>query len=245
MSQAIILSLSRDDVVAQPIADAMIEHRLDIWWEQVEPSEPSSFEGILERVDRARAVVLIWSGSACDPAATLYQDLAAHAVAQLKAIHVIVEDGCKPPLNGAGTIYRLSGWRTRPGSIRRFFGGALYLRDVVTAAQYKIAGRDPPPPNAPRNMLLRQMAFIAPAMFAVIALIPTLIGLWVDLGLSAGPSQEEEALWARAGNSCPALRTLIQRFPDGYYADQAPTLMRTMPDGSRRPVKFDGVQGNM
>lgn len=30
----------------------------------------------------------------------------------------------------------------------------------------------------------------------------------------------------------------------GAVADRAPTLMRTMPDGSKRPVKFDGVQGD-
>jgi hypothetical protein len=29
----------------------------------------------------------------------------------------------------------------------------------------------------------------------------------------------------------------------GARPDQAPTLMRTMPDGSNRPVKFDGIQG--
>jgi len=30
----------------------------------------------------------------------------------------------------------------------------------------------------------------------------------------------------------------------GSRAGQAPTLMRTMADGSKRPVKFDGVQGD-
>lgn len=29
----------------------------------------------------------------------------------------------------------------------------------------------------------------------------------------------------------------------GAQPGQAPTLMRTMPDGSKRPVKFDGIQG--
>lgn len=29
----------------------------------------------------------------------------------------------------------------------------------------------------------------------------------------------------------------------GARPGQAPTLMRTMPDGSKRPVKFDGIQG--
>ena len=30
----------------------------------------------------------------------------------------------------------------------------------------------------------------------------------------------------------------------GARPNQAPTLMRTMPDGSKRPVKFDGIQGD-
>jgi len=30
----------------------------------------------------------------------------------------------------------------------------------------------------------------------------------------------------------------------GARAGQAPTLMRTMPNGSKRPVKFDGIQGD-
>ncbi|MFS0771578.1 hypothetical protein [Sphingomonas sp. 1P08PE] len=30
----------------------------------------------------------------------------------------------------------------------------------------------------------------------------------------------------------------------GARAGQAPTLMRTMADGSKRPVKFDGIQGD-
>ncbi|MCW2389806.1 hypothetical protein M2333_002852 [Sphingobium sp. B11D3B] len=40
--------------------------------------------------------------------------------------------------------------------------------------------------------------------------------------------------------------TRAKRYNDaatGARPGQAPTLMRTMPDGSRRPVKFDGVQG--
>jgi len=40
--------------------------------------------------------------------------------------------------------------------------------------------------------------------------------------------------------------TAAKRYNDaatGARPGQAPTLMRTMPDGSKRPVKFDGVQG--
>jgi hypothetical protein len=40
--------------------------------------------------------------------------------------------------------------------------------------------------------------------------------------------------------------TPAKRYNDsatGAQPGQAPTLMRTMPDGSKRPVKFDGVQG--
>lgn len=40
--------------------------------------------------------------------------------------------------------------------------------------------------------------------------------------------------------------SLAKRYNDaatGAQPGQAPTLMRTMPDGSKRPVKFDGVQG--
>lgn len=39
--------------------------------------------------------------------------------------------------------------------------------------------------------------------------------------------------WKRYNDAAPGAR-----------AGQAPTLMRTMPDGSKRPVKFDGIQGD-
>ncbi|MBB5710435.1 hypothetical protein [Sphingomonas xinjiangensis] len=44
------------------------------------------------------------------------------------------------------------------------------------------------------------------------------------------------------GKASPATR--YNDAAAGARHGQAPTLMRTMPDGSKRPVKFDGVQGD-
>lgn len=59
-----------------------------------------------------------------------------------------------------------------------------------------------------------------------------------------GPSYEAPQIgWVKEnlGRETPA--KLYNDAATGARPGQAPTLMRTMPDGSKRPVKFDGVQG--
>ncbi|MDF0545634.1 hypothetical protein PX699_25050 [Sphingobium sp. H39-3-25] len=56
------------------------------------------------------------------------------------------------------------------------------------------------------------------------------------------PHDRPQIGWAKEnlGRDTPA--KLYDDFATGARLGQAPTLMRTMPDGSKRPVKFDGIQ---
>lgn len=219
MTDIAVLSVAADAGHARIIVDALVEDRQNSRWVPLgEGGTP--VDDARAAVEAARCVLLVFSRhSAADPD---FAALAALAAEQRLAVGVLLDDEAPPPLPGAITLYDMRGWRARPAVWQRWLGGNLYLRDLLTAARYKIANRDPPAPSAPRAMLVRQALAVVPAAFAVIALFPTLLGLWNDLGLANRPGREEQAAWDRIDpTSCPALRGFLAAHPDGKLAGVA------------------------
>ena len=221
MSRILVLTLTADAATAQPIVDALIKDRLDVQWIQLDPADPDAVAATRGSLDESRAALFVWSGNGLAPEAAPYLDLAKSAQRQGKAICVKVEAIDLPPSLAGCPTYSLHGWRASPGAIRRFFGGELYLRDVVAAAQFRAAGRDPSPPSAPRKMRMRQLLVAIPALFALLGIARTLIGFWDMSGLSDRPSREEQAAWTALDGSCEGLRGFLAAHPDGRHAAKA------------------------
>lgn len=58
-----------------------------------------------------------------------------------------------------------------------------------------------------------------------------------------GPFPSPKIEWVKENLGKESAATIYNDAATGARAGQAPVLRRTMPDGSKRPVKFDGVQG--
>lgn len=224
------LSLPADSARVTPIVDEMIEAGLDLYWERT-TADAVDWTHAETRLAGARAVVLFFGKGAAsgDPANDAFLDLARKACAANKAIAVMLDEGAVPPDLDC-TVYDLSGWRASPRGWRAWLVGDSYTRDVISAARYKAAGRDPMAPTAPRKLLLRQVAVASSALLipavAVISFTDAVVGLWRNTGMADVASAEESASWnAIEPGSCDGLRAHVERFPDGVYADQASNLL--------------------
>ncbi|MFA7596261.1 MAG: toll/interleukin-1 receptor domain-containing protein [Novosphingobium sp.] len=223
MSQVLLLSLDVDAARTEVILEALVEAGIDTWWQQL-PAGGGVLppNNIGQRVAEARCVILVWSKASVGSDATLFHDIAKSSLQAGNAICVRIDDPLPPPEMAGCTLYDMRGWRSKPAGWRKWFGGNLYMRDLVSGARYKIAGKDPPPASAPRTMLIRQTLAVVPAIGTVIYLIPAAIGLWNDLGMANRPSAEEQATWDKVETgSCDSLRRFLVNYPGGHYAAQA------------------------
>ncbi len=221
MSDIILLSIKDDSERISPLLDTMVEERLDVWWEQIDAGSTKTPAANIKRIRDARAVILIWSKSSSIEEAREFQRIANIALKNGSAICVRIDDIELPTQLSSVTIYDLRDWRAQPNNWRKWLGGNLFLREIVAAAKFKVAGKDPPPPDAARKMLYRQVITILPAVGAAFYFVTTAIGLWVDLDLAKGASNKEETAWtALQKDSCNDLRSFLTKFPNGYYANQ-------------------------
>lgn len=234
MSDIVLLSHQADEIRVHPLVDALVEDRQDIAWLRVGNARSAADRSIAADVEASRCVVLVWSQSSADAAAKRFHRLAKQAVAQGNAICVLIDTVTMPPDIGACTIYDMRGWRGAPQRWRKWLGGNLYMRDLVTGAKYKVAGRDPPPPGAPRQMLIRHALVLIPAIFAPLAVLATLLGFWGGLGFADGPSAAETRVWEAVDkNDCSQLKKFRLGNAVSYFAPHAQARL----DGAVRTTK--------
>ena len=221
MNDIVLLSVKNDEERVGPLLDAMVEQSLNVWWEQISVGNEKISAIALKRIKSARCVIIVWSNASTEQEAKDFFHTAQFALDDGSAICVCIDDVELPSELSGCTLYDLRGWRNKPSNWRKFFGGNLFLREIVAAAKFKIAGKDPPPANAGRDMLVRQIITVLPAIAAIFYFATSFIGLWVDLEMSKGPSNKEQIAWeALEQNSCDGLRGFLTQFPDGHYALQ-------------------------
>lgn len=229
MNGAIVLSLDQDATATHPLVDVLVEDRVDAVWVSLR-SDSSNVSEAIQAIDDARCVVLCWTHGAISAEAEEFLTLGRLAARRSKAISCLLDAVVVPELGAATTVYDLRKWRRRPTGWRGWFngfffswlGGNLYMRDYVTAVRFKVAGRDPPPPTAPAQMRRRRLLAAIPALFAIIAVIPTAFGFWVDLGMEDRPTAEESKAFAAVDQSdCTALRHFLAAHSKSALAAQA------------------------
>lgn len=221
MSDIILLSIDADESRASPLLDALVNEKLDVWWEQIALDEGKFSSARLRKFREARCVILVWSDLSSSAEAVQFLRIAKITLEAGNAICVYVDDAELPESVLGSSLYDLRAWRSDPANWRKWFGGNLFRREVVAAAKFKVAGKDPPPSDAARRMFVRQAITVLPAIGALFYFVTTVIGLWVDLDQAQGASDEEEAAWvALEKSSCDDLRGFLGSYPDGYYADQ-------------------------
>jgi hypothetical protein len=218
MSAIILLSLPADRDRVTKILDALVGERLDVRWHATAPDSADWPTAVAEAA-AARCVLFCWSDATRAEAAAPFKQLAADSLAAGTAVAIELDAGAVPPDLAGMSTYNLAGWRAHRRGLWRAFAGRIFYNDIVSAAKFKAAGKDPPSPAAPAKMLARQFWVLAVGLAAVLGLLALPKAVY---DLIPWPRWNEERAWAAIPeNSCPRLAQFARDWPDGRHAGEA------------------------
>lgn len=221
MTAIVLLSLPADRARVTKVLDALVGERLDVVWHEVVPGD-AGWDAAIAAARAARCVMLCWSDATRGDAAAPYRRLAAETLAAGTAVGIELDRGAVPSDLAAMSIYRLSGWRAHHRGLWRAFAGRIFYNDIVAAAKFKAAGKDPPSPAAPAKMLARQAWIAAVGIGALVGILSLPKAVY---DLIPWPRWNEESAWAAIPQgSCPALAKFVRQWPDGRHGEEAKTL---------------------
>ena len=238
MSDIFISYKREDEVRVGRLARALEKAGFDIWWDRGLPGGESWRTNIVNALDAARCVVVVWSHGSVGIEGAFVRDEAARAMARGILVPVMI-DRVAPPL-GFGELQALDLTRWR-GAI-----GDPFFQDLVGVIRAKLDNTPTPKPRGPTARVARRLfygasssagvaAFAAFAFntFGVTSNICTMPGVQPGMSDTCGawrlgdrPNREERLAWsAKPAGSCQALRDHIARFPEGAYRREAADLL--------------------
>ena len=221
MTAIVLLSLPADHARVTRILDALVGERLDVHWHSIEPGLPDWGTAAADAL-AARCVLFCWSDATRTEAAAPFRQLAAQALAKEIAVGVELDRGAVPPDLTGMSVYSLAGWRAHRRGLWRAFAGRIFYNDIVSAAKFKAAGKDPPSPSAPAKMVARQAWVLAVAIAAFVGILALPRAVY---DMIPWPRWNEEHAWAAIPkDSCPALAQFIRDWPDGRHGNDAKTI---------------------
>jgi len=235
----VFISYKREDEVrVGRLARALEKAGLDIWWDRGLPGGESWRTNIVNALNAARCVVVVWSHGSVGTEGAFVRDEAGRAMARGILVPVMI-DAVPPPL-GFGELQAidLTRWRGAQGD--------PFFQDLVGVVRAKLEGAPTPKPKGPTARVARRMLYGASSSaglaaiaafafntFGVATNVCTIPGAQPGLsdacgacGLGGRPSREERIAWAgKPAGSCQALRDHIARFPEGAYRREAADLL--------------------
>jgi hypothetical protein len=180
-------------------------------------------------LETARCVIVVWSETSVGPLGEFVQDEAGRAKARGVLVPVRIDPITEPLGFGEIQSLDLVGWRGNPDDLR--------FQNLIDAVRAVVTGGPRPRPKAPGRRVRLLAAWGSGLTIAATILvfatnlvglqkplckIPGVHAMCVSLGLGGVATKEEEALWsARAAGDCEELRTYLERFPEGAYAEEA------------------------
>ncbi|HEY5072246.1 MAG TPA: toll/interleukin-1 receptor domain-containing protein [Caulobacteraceae bacterium] len=238
MAYAFVAYEHSDEARVARLAGALAKVGIDVWWHRVAPVGENLQAVVEAKLEEAACVIVVWSTASVGPRGHAVRDEARRGLDRGALIPVLI-DKVTPPI-GFGEVQGvdLSAWK-----------GALnnpFFRDLARSVASKLEGAENPTPRGPRSRVARRLilgsfssaaiATLAAIMlntFGVASSICTTPGLQPSLSDSCGslnlgdrPTRIERQAWeARKPGSCPALRTHIERFPEGAYRSEAADLL--------------------
>ncbi len=226
----IFLSYKREDQHrVAPLAERLTKAGFNVWWDRHIEGGSSWRQSIIESLNAAKCVIVVWSEVSVSAAGEFVHDEAGRAKARGVLLPVKI-DSVDPPV-GFGEIQALNlvGWNGSAGDAR--------FKDVVDAARAIVTGGPRPRPKAPGRRL--RVAAFATAAFTLVAgvasfvgdvaglqapicSIPGVYGMCAQNGWGGIATPREQAAWDdRVAGDCEGLRVFVAQFPNGAYADEA------------------------
>jgi hypothetical protein len=225
MTEVFISYKREDESRVALIVDGLKKAGLSVWWDRAIPGGEAWRQNILDHLDAARCVIVVWSALSVSSAGEFVREEAARARSRGVLLPVRV-DAVLPPL-GFGEIQTLDliNWRGRDSDLR--------FVDVVNAAKALVEGRPRPHPAAPRR---RRFVTIATAFLATLAPTMGIVGnvagvqtqlcrvpglralcAWAEIG-HVPTEMETKIITARQPGDCEPLKEYQRLFPTGFYA---------------------------
>ena len=245
----VFISYKSDDLNrVAPLAQALEQAGLSVWWDRRLAGGESWRGQIQEALTQAKCVVVVWTHYSVGPAGDFVRDEASEAKSRGLLVPVKL-DAVKPPL-GFGEVQAIDLTKWKGSTKDPFF------QDLLAAVQAKIDGRAVPTAKGPMERLRRriryssvatllagplwallvQTAFTPKKKYAAAALVqPQISDLCGALGFGARATKQERIAWEqRKPGSCADLRTHVTRFPGGAYSGAAMEIL-----ASRRVTKTE------
>ena len=238
MSEVFISYKREDEPRVGRLVQALEGTGLSVWWDRGLPGGESWREQIQTALDAAKCVIVVWTHESVGPAGDFVRDEAGQAKRRGVMVPVML-DKVDPPL-GFGEIQAINlvHWKGNPHD--------PFFTDLCTAVTAKLEGRAVPPAKGPMKRLMRRLTYSSLAsaiglgglafgfnlfsaqdqVCGVSLLQPQVSDLCGALGLGNRPTKTERIAWeGRAPGSCAALRSHIERFPQGAYRDDAADML--------------------
>src|SRR5687768_6242832 len=238
MSDVFVSFKREDEARVGQLVRALERSGLSTWWDQGLVGGANWRQEIHAALERAKCVIVVWTEGSVGLAGDFVREEAAHA--KRRGILVPVRfDAVEPPL-GFGEIQAIDLTRWRGGRRDPFFA------DLTSAVRAKLEGRPAPAAKAPMRRLVRRLAYggaSTAVMFSTMTIgfnlfdaqnracaIPFMQPQISDacgaVGLGRRPTSGERLAWEqREPASCAALRTHIERFPEGIYREAAADML--------------------
>jgi TIR domain len=243
----VFVSYKRDD---EPrvgrLVRALEDAGFSVWWDRGLGGGESWRAQIQSALDAAKCVIVVWTHKSVGPAGDFVRDEAGQAKRRGVLVPVMLER-VTPPL-GFGEIQAidLTHWKGNPRD--------PFFQDLCAAVTAKLEGRAVPPAKGPMKRLVRRLTWgtLASAIVFGFALAfnlfsaqdqacgapffqPQISDICGSLGLGNRATKTERVAWERRKpGSCDALRTHIERFPEGAYRGIASELL-----AARRTTKVE------
>ena len=238
MNEVFISYKREDEARVGRLVTALVGTGLSVWWDRGLAGGESWRVQIQTALDAAKCVIVIWTRESVGAAGDFVRDEAGQAK-QRGVLVPVLFDKVAPPL-GFGEIQAvdLTGWK---GSSRDPF-----FLDLCAAVTAKLEGRAVPPAKGPMKRLMRRLTLSSLAsaiglgglafgfnLFSVQDQVcrlsffqPQISDTCGTLGLGGRPTKVERVVWeGRERGSCAALRTHIERFPEGAYRGEAADML--------------------
>ncbi|MGB7991893.1 MAG: toll/interleukin-1 receptor domain-containing protein [Candidatus Methylophosphatis roskildensis] len=239
MSTVFISYKREDEPRVGRIALALQAEGLDVWWDRALVGGENWRMQIQSALDGAGCVVVVWSRESVGPSGDFVRDEAGQGKRRGILVPVLIEEVAAPLGFGEIQAIDLSEWtgnRDDP-----------FFRDLCEAVKAKLEGRASAPPKGPTRRLLRRLTIGSISGMAIGALAvsfnvfnaqdqlcgmplfqPGLSDWCGSMGVGKRATREERIAWeTRPRNSCEALRTHIQKYPEGAYHQAAADLLDT------------------
>jgi TIR domain len=170
----VFISYSRDDrAVVRPLAEAVTRAGYSLWWDEELPPHLSYADVIAEQIGKAKAAIVVWSGSA---AASQWVRAEADLARNQKKLVQTSIDGRMPPMPFDQLHFVMigdwrgeedhPGWRKVKESLAALCTGAAAAGDVRPA--YPMPAAPPPRAAPPSTMIQRLLVGLVAVLLLII-----------------------------------------------------------------------------